>query len=485
MQLNNDTLSNLDTRIQIPSYHRSSLSAGIVHIGIGNFHRSHQAYIIDRYMQETNSTDWGICAVGLLPQDESVCKRMEQQDCLYTLTEKKEDGTVNVRVIGSIIKCLHAPADPQITINQMASKGTRLISLTITEGGYNFNSSTGQFIPDNPFVRHDIENPGNPLTVFGYLCEALDLRRKTDSGGVTILSCDNIQHNGDMLKKMLLAYISLANPGLTEWVLENVAFPNSMVDRITPVPVREDADLLRHEFQMEDLCPVVSETFFQWVIEDNFKNRRPLLEQMGVEFVKDVTPYENMKLRLLNAGHSFIGFLGKRAGYKFIHEAVADTSILNSLMRFYNEEAVPNIDDFTVSELNDYINILIGRFGNPFIRDHIDRILAGSSAKIPKFLMPTISDQIRKGKPSGLGILIIAAWYCYIKELGDPAEINDEMGALLFEKVHNQRSGSHMEFIAFTPVFGNIAKNYSFVNQYEAALGNLQSQDDDEVRLHD
>lgn len=475
MQLNNKTLHSLDKRIHIPSYDRSSISTGIVHIGLGNFHRSHQAYIIDRYIQETNSTTWGICAVGLLQQDESICKRMEQQDCLYTLTEKKEDGTGNIRVIGSIIKCLHAPADPQRTIGQMASPDTKLITLTITEGGYNFDSSTGRFIQDNPLVRHDIEHPGNPLTVFGYLCQALDLRRKSGSDGITILSCDNIQHNGDILKKMLLAYITLANPGLKEWVLENVAFPNSMVDRITPVSVREDADLLKHEYQTEDLCPVVSETFFQWVIEDNFKNIRPSLEQLGVKFVKDVTPYENMKLRLLNAGHSFIGFLGKRAGHRFIHEAVADRSILNSLMRFYNEEAIPNINDFTVKELNDYINILIGRFGNPYIRDHIDRILSGSSAKIPKFLLPTISDQIRKDKPAGLGILIIAAWYCYLENLSDPSEINDEMGALLFEKIHNPGPGGHLEFIEIVAVFGDLAKNDLFVNQYETALRKLQS----------
>jgi mannitol 2-dehydrogenase len=275
---------------------------------------------------------------------------------------------------------------------------------------------------------------------------------------------------------MLLTFISLAHPGLKEWVLENVSFPNSMVDRITPVSVREDAEFLMQEFQTEDLCPVVSETFFQWVIENNFKNRRPLLEQLGVEYVKDVTPYENMKLRLLNAGHSFLGFLGKRAGYQFIHEAVADTSIFTSLMKFYIEEAVPNIDDFTVSQLNAYVKTLIGRFGNPYIRDHIDRILSGSSAKIPKFLIPTISDQIQKGKTARMGILIIAAWYCYIENLGDPAEINDEMRALLFEKVHNQSSEGHAEFIEIVHVFGDLAKNISFVNQYESALTHLHSQ---------
>ncbi len=431
---------------------------------------------MDRYMQETNATDWGICAIGLLPQDESICKRMEQQDCLYTLSEKKEDGTVKVSVIGSIIQCLHAPPNPQAAMNRMAAPETRLITLTITEGGYNFDSSTGRFLSDHPLVLWDMENPGTPKTVFGYLSGALDRRRKSGSGRVTILSCDNIQHNGDILRKMLLTYISLAYPDLKEWVLENVAFPNSMVDRITPASVREDTDFLAHTFQIEDLCPVVSEPFFQWVVEDNFKNDRPLLETVGAEFVRNVTPYENMKLRLLNAGHSFLGFLGKRAGCRFIHEAVADPSILDSLMKFYNEEAVPNIDDFQVSELNDYVKTLIGRFGNPYIRDSVDRILSGSSAKIPKFLIPTISDQMLKDQKAEMGVLVIAAWYCYLESMGDPAEIQDDMGTLLFEKVHNQGSRGHLEFIETVPVFGDLAKNISFVNQYESALSHLHCQ---------
>ena len=229
MQLKNSNLSRLDKRIHIPNYDRSALSVGIVHIGIGNFHRSHQAYILDRYIQETNSLNWGICAVGLLPQDESVCNRMEQQDCLYTLSEKKEDGLIQVSVIGSIVKCLHAPADTQKVIQQMAAAETKLITLTITEGGYNFNSATGQFISENPLVIRDIENPDSPRTVFGYLTKALDLRRRLNTDGVTIQSCDNIQHNGDILRKMLLTFISVALPDLKEWVIENVAFPNSMV----------------------------------------------------------------------------------------------------------------------------------------------------------------------------------------------------------------------------------------------------------------
>lgn len=476
MQLNNSTLFSLDKQIHIPTYDRSALSVGIVHIGLGNFHRSHQAYILDRYIQETNSLNWGICAVGLLPQDESICYRMSQQDCLYTLSEKKEDRSIQVSVIGSIIKCLHAPSDTQKVIQQMAHADTKLITLTITEGGYNYNSATGQFISDNPLVIWDIENPDSPRTIFGYLTRALDLRRKSNTGSITIQSCDNIQHNGDILRKMLLAFISQVLPDLNDWVNENVAFPNSMVDRITPVSVKEDADFLKQEFQLEDLCPVVSETFFQWVIEDKFKNQRPLLEQMGgVEYVKDVSPYENMKLRLLNAGHSFLGFLGKKAGYQFIHEAATDTSICNSLMQFYNKEAIPNIPDFPTAKLNDYVQTLLGRFENPSIKDHIDRILSESSAKIPKFLIPTINDQIHKEKSGEMGILILAAWYVYIKSVNNPSDIQDEMNVLLFEKVHKPVTKGHFEFLEIVSIFGNLASNKSFMNQFESALNRLKT----------
>lgn len=474
MNLKNNTLFSLDKRISIPTYNRSELSVGIVHIGIGNFHRSHQAYILDRYIQQTNSLDWGICAVGLLPQDKSICERMELQDCLYTLSEKKGDGVIDVSVIGSIVKCLHAPSEIQKVLQHMSNVQTKLITLTITEGGYNCNSTTGKFITEDPNIIWDIENPDCPKTIFGYLTRALDLRRKFNAGGVTIQSCDNIQHNGDLLQEMLLTFISMALPDLKDWVVENVSFPNSMVDRITPVMVKQDIDFLQQEFQLEDLCPVVSETFFQWVIEDNFKNQRPLLEELGVEYVKNVTPHENMKLRLLNAGHSFLGFLGKNAGYQYIHEVVADKLICTSLLQFYNDEAIPNILDFSKSKLDTYVQNLISRFSNPYIKDNIDRILSESSAKFPKFILPTIKDQIQKGKSNDRGILVLASWYSYIESANAPTDINDEMSAVLFEKVHNPSKKGCVDFLEIDSIFGNLASNKSFVNQFEIAVNKLK-----------
>jgi mannitol 2-dehydrogenase len=247
-----------------------------------------------------------------------------------------------------------------------------------------------------------------------------------------------------------------------------------MVDRITPVSVKEDVDFLQQEFQLEDLCPVVSETFFQWVVEDKFKNERPMLEELGVEYVMNVTPHENMKLRLLNAGHSFLGFLGKKAGYQYIHEVIADQSIYNSLMQFYNEEAIPNILDFPKSKLDVYVQTLIGRFSNPYIKDNIDRILSESSAKIPKFLLPTIKDQIQKGKSTDKSILVLASWYCYIQSVNDASDINDEMSIVLFKKVHNPSQKGYVDFLEIDSVFGNLASNESFVHQFELAVDQLK-----------
>lgn len=474
IQLKNSTLFNLNNNISIPTYDRSKLSVGIVHIGIGNFHRSHQAYILDKYIQQTNSLDWGICAIGLLPQDKSICERMELQDCLYTLSEKKGDSTIDVSVIGSIVKCLHAPSETQKVFQQMSDEQTKLITLTITEGGYNYNATTGEFIAEEPNIIWDIENPDYPKTIFGYITKALDLRRKFNAGGLTIQSCDNIQHNGDLLKEMLLTYISLALPDLKDWVIENVSFPNSMVDRITPVTVKEDVDFLQQKFQLDDLCPVVSETFFQWVIEDNFKSQRPLLEILGVEYVKNVSPYENMKLRLLNAGHSILGFLGKNAGHQYIHEAVKDQSICDSLMEFYNKEAIPNIPDFPKSKLDAYVQTLISRFGNPNIKDSIDRILSESSAKIPKFLLPTINDQIIKGENSDVSIVVLASWYSYIENCKMSSDINDGMNIILFEKVHDPYKKGPIEFLEIDSIFGNLASNESFANQFIIAVNRLK-----------
>ena len=466
IQLKTAHLSQLNPNIQTPQYNRSELKAGIVHIGVGNFHRSHQAYILDKYIQKFDDKNWGICAVGLLPFDEPICSALNEQNCLFSLSIKKEDGSISTSVIGSIIECLYAPENPIKVIEKLADSQTKIITLTITEGGYNVDANTGEFLMDNPSIQSDFASPENPKTIYGYLTQAILLRQKNGNNALTIQSCDNIQHNGDVLKKMLLAFVEHISPDLIPWIHAYVSFPNSMVDRITPVTSQSDKNYLKEKYNLEDACPVVSEPFFQWIIEDNFANGRPSLEQIGVQYVKDVSPYENMKLRLLNAGHSILGFLGKLAGHHFIHESMNDPEIMANLLRFYHEEAVPHIQDINQDTLKNYVATLINRFGNAHIKDNLDRIISGSSAKIPKFIIPTIYAQIKAGGSLEISAKVLASWFHYIKSRIDVSEINDDEKSDLFKRANT----SALSFLAFEPVFGDLGKSQKFTAEYLKAL---------------
>ncbi len=315
MNLNQTTLSKISEQVPCPTYDRQQLKNGIVHFGVGGFHRSHEAYYIHQLLEKYNATDWAICGVGLREADRNMANVLQKQDCLYTLVTQHPDGKVESEVIGSIMDYHLAVDDPQLVIDMMVHPNTKIVSLTITEGGYNFNSTTGEFDFENPDIKHDLEHPNQPKTVYGYLMAALRKRHAQGLLPFTILSCDNIQHNGDMLRKMLLAFAQKQDKNLANWIAKEVGFPNSMVDRITPATTPEIISYLQNTHQITDEWPVVCEPFIQWVIEDKFSNGRPPLEELGVQFVPDVTPYEKMKIRLLNAGHSVLGITGAIHGH--------------------------------------------------------------------------------------------------------------------------------------------------------------------------
>ena len=256
-------------------------------------------------------------------------------------------------------------------IKKMADPATKIITLTITEGGYNFDDATGEFNSSNPLIQQDLQNPDNPQTIFGYLTQSFKLRKEQGLKGCTIQSCDNIQENGHITKKMVLAYISLAEPDLLDWVSNNISFPNSMVDRITPVTTQEDIQFLKDQTGIEDQWPVVCEPFIQWVIEDKFPMGRPPWEKVGAQFVKEVAPYERMKLSLLNAGHSVVGILGALIGYTTIDEAVKDPAIRTFLNNFLDREVSPTLGQLEGINLREYKDSLIERFGNIHIKDQV------------------------------------------------------------------------------------------------------------------
>ena len=260
-----------------PSYDRASVSTGVVHFGVGGFHRAHQALFHDRLMNEGKALDWGICGVGVMPADEKMRDVMREQDGEYTLVEKHADGTLDARVIGSITEYLFAPDDPEAVIEKLADPATRIVSLTVTEGGYNLDDGTGEFVEDDSAVAGDLEEGATPKTVFGLVTEALRRRRERDIVPFTVMSCDNLQGNGTLARTAFTAFARLRDPELGDWVEREVRFPNGMVDRITPATRDEDIEEVNERFDVEDRWPVVCEPFIQWVLEDSFSGRAAAL----------------------------------------------------------------------------------------------------------------------------------------------------------------------------------------------------------------
>ena len=322
--LDTTTLSSLDGAVPTPTYDRRRVRTGIVHIGVGGFHRAHQAMYVDRLLEQGKAEEWGICGVGVLPSDRRMAEVMAAQDGLYTLVVKYPDGTLEPRVVGSIVEYLLAPDDPEAVVEKMASESTRIVTLTVTEGGYNFSPVTGEFDAAAPDVVADLQPGAAPRTTFALVTEALVRRRQRGLPPFTVATCDNIQGNGDVARRSFTAFARLRDPELGEWMEQEVPFPNSMVDRITPATTDEDREELRQKFGIDDGWPVVCEPFTQWVLEDSFGLGRPPLEDVGVQIVEDVEPYELMKLRLLNAGHQGLAYLGHLAGYRLAHDAAQD-----------------------------------------------------------------------------------------------------------------------------------------------------------------
>lgn len=457
-----------------PNYDRSTLTAGIVHIGVGGFHRAHQAMALDSLMNEGLAQDWAICGIGLLEGDRKLATVFDEQDCLYTLMLKHADGHRETRVIGSIIEYLFAPEDPEAVIEKMASPQIRIVSLTITEGGYNVDLN-GDFDADAPAVVADLATGAVPATVFGFVTEALRRRRDRGIPPFTVMSCDNIQGNGHVASKMFTAFARLKDAELGEWISENVRFPNTMVDRITPVTSTEDIAEIAQITGLTDAWPVVCEPFFQWVIEDDFPLGRPAYEEAGAQIVDDVEPYELMKLRLLNASHQGLCYFGYLSGYRFAHEAMADPAIPAFLFRYMHREATPTLRPVPGIDLDQYIGTLIERFSNPEVRDTLARLCAESSDRIPKWLVPVVRAQLQAGGEIECSAAIIASWARYaeaVDEAGEPIVVVDALRDELVAIAQTQRS-DETAFIRNRKLFGDLADNQRFVDAYLAALHSL------------
>jgi mannitol 2-dehydrogenase len=440
-----------------PEYDRTKVTTGVVHIGVGAFHRAHQALYHDRLMNEGKALDWGICGVGVLASDRKMQEALTAQDCLYTVVEKHADGNREARVVGAITEYLFAPDDAEAVVEKMAAEPTRIVSLTITEGGYELDPDAG------------------PRTTFGLITEALSRRRHRGLAPFTVMSCDNLEGNGDRAKRAVTGFARLRDEELSDWVERHVPFPNSTVDRITPATTDADRAEVTERFGIEDRWPVVCEPFTQWVLEDRFGAGRPPYEDVGVQVVDDVEPYELMKLRLLNASHQALAYFAYLCGFEFAHEAALDPLFRAFLLGYMNEEATPTLPPVPGVDLDDYKHTLIERFSNPELRDTVARLCAESSDRIPKWLLPVIRAQLATDGEITRSAAVVASWARYaegVDEHGEPIEVVDRLKDSLMQSARRQREHPNA-FIENRDVFGDLVDDERFVVAYRRALDSL------------
>ena len=474
LALGSAALQQISGSVRTPTYDRTAVTVGIVHFGVGGFHRAHQAMYTDALLA-AGERDWGICGVGVMPADRRMQQALDAQDGLYTLVTKSPDGELDAQVIGSIVQYLYAPEDPEAVLELLAAPGTRIVSLTVTEGGYSINQVTGDFDPAPPAIAADLQPEAVPGTVFGLITEGLRRRRERGIEPFTVLSCDNLQGNGDLAARAFTEFATLKDAELGRWVGSCVSFPNCMVDRITPVTTDEDRAMVAEKFGITDAWPVVCEPFTQWVLQDDFPAGRPAWDTVGAQVVDHVEPYELMKLRLLNASHQGIAYLGHLAGYRLVHDAAQDPAMRRFLLAYMEDEATPTLAPVPGIDLDAYRHELIERFSNAHVRDTVARLAAESSDRIPKWLVPVIRENIAAARPVPLSAAICAAWARYAEgtdEQGAPIEIvdriADERHAAALAQL--EEGGDPLAFVRNRDLFGDIADQPQFTEPYLVAL---------------
>jgi len=398
------------SHVRVPTYDRSALTPGIVHLGVGAFHRAHQAVYLDD-LAEMGARSWGVMGVAL--RRRAMKEALEPQDGLFTVVERDDEQDV-ARVVGSIVKVLFAPDEPDAVLDALTDPRTRIVTLTITGNGYHLDAASGELIDDEA-VRADLADPRRPCTAAGYLVEALERRRRAGTPAFTVMSCDNVPHNGATAHAACIALARARDAELAEWIDGEVAFPSTVVDRITPETSAATHELVASSFGVDDRSPVVTERFSQWIVEDLFCNGRPPLEMVGVRFVDDVEPYERMKKRLLNGSHSALGYVGYLLGHRDSAEAMADPLVRSYLERLMGEEIAPLLPPVPDIDLDEYRATLLSRFGNDKVCDQLQRLCGRGSTKVPAYLLPSIVEARRQGRPHELLNLAVAAWVRYMR----------------------------------------------------------------------
>jgi mannitol 2-dehydrogenase len=467
------TLAEVSKTAAVPRYRRADLTAGILHFGVGNFHRAHQAVYLDELFNLGESHDWALVGAGVREADEVMRQKLMGQDLLTTVVEQEATHST-ARVTGAMIDFIR-PGDAAAIINRLADSAIRIVSLTITEGGYYIDPATQAFNPKHPDIAWDAEHFHAPRTVFGLILAGLKRRRDIGIPPFTVMSCDNIPGNGHVTQNAVVGLANLIYPELARWVRQNVAFPNGMVDRITPATSDRERTLLADNFGIEDAWPVFCENFKQWVVEDHFPLGRPALEKVGVQFVSDVAPFELMKIRILNGGHASIAYPAALMDIHFVHEAMEHPLVARFLDKVEHDEIIPIVPPVPDTDLEDYYKLIERRFANPKIGDTITRLCLDGSNRQPKFILPSARDRLKAGgSVTGLA-LVSAFWcrYCYGEtDSGKPIAPNDpEWDRLQVQaRVARNRPEAWLEM---GDIFGELAHDPTYVGAFTAALRSI------------
>ena len=456
--------------VAVPRYDRAALVPGIVHFGPGNFHRAHQGVLLDRLMNRGAALDFAIRGVGTREPDRRLLEALGSQDHLTTVVEQSAEEAVP-RVTGPMIGTI-GPGETEPTIAALADERTRIVSLTITEGGYYVDADTGTFDPSHPEIAADAASGATPRTVFGLILAGLERRRAAGLAPFTVMSCDNLPHNGKVARDAVVGLASARDAALAAWVEGSVAFPNAMVDRITPATSDRERELLRDHHGISDAAPVYCEDFIQWVLEDEFQQGRPPLEDVGVEFVSDVAPFERMKIAILNGGHAIIAYPAGLLGIHFVHEAMEHPLVAAFLERVEREEIVPHVPPVPNTDLSDYLAKITTRVANPRIGDTVRRLCLDGSNRQPKFIVPSIRARLDAGgEPTGLA-LASALWCRYCAGTTDAGETiapNDPAWDRLTGQAATARE-EPQRWLLMRDVYGSLGEHEAFAQTFDGWL---------------
>ncbi len=464
MRLSNASLDLVPGPVRRPAYDRAAVKPGIIHLGIGAFHRAHQAIVIDDLLAtgpKDSGKDWGIVGASLRNPDTR--DALAPQDSLYTVAVLSGAGTTH-RVVGSILETVVAPENPAHLIARLSDPATRIVSLTITEKGYCHTPQTGELDAQHPDIVHDLRHPDAPRSAPGFIVAALARRRASSTAPFTVLSCDNLAANGHTAKRIVTQFAALRSRELAQWIEHEVAFPSTMVDRIVPETTEADRASVAAALGMIDAWPVVTEPFTQWIVEDRFPAGRPDLAAAGVQMVADVTPFEHMKLRLLNASHSALAYLGYLAGYETIAATMTNERFV-AFARQVMEDAAPTLSMPEGTDLVAYSASLLQRFSNPALHHRTWQIAMDGSQKLPQRLLAAMQDRLRLGLPIDTHALAVAGWMRYVTatdEAGRAIDVRDPIAAKL--KAIAEEAGPVAErlapaLLAVSSIFGGLGSD--------------------------